>query len=120
MEKKEDQTGKEMTVTEVVNSVTDNVYRFALYRAVDWQQIHVEELDLRGLDDLNLDDMKELYNTYEHFGGSAVFMQETSVLFAQVAAARVTGYPLELLGKLHPKDAIKLKSRVYRFFYTAE
>ena len=76
----------------------------------------VAELDLTGLDDLTLNDLNELYNTYELMGGGGTVMQETSLLFAELVAQRLTRLPLETLGTMRAKDAIKLKNRIYRFF----
>ena len=44
-------------------------------------------------------------------------MQETSLLFAELVAQRLTRLPLETLGTMRAKDAIKLKNRIYRFFF---
>ena len=77
----------------------------------------VTELDLTGLDDLTLNDLNELYNTYELLGGGGTVMQETSLLFAELVAQRLTRLPLETLGTMKAKDAIKLKNRIYRFFF---
>ena len=77
----------------------------------------VTELDLTGLDDLTLNDLNELYNTYELMGGGGTVMQETSLLFAELVAQRLTRLPLETLGTMRAKDAIKLKNRIYRFFF---
>ena len=60
----------------------------------------VAELDLTGLDDLTLNDLNELYNTYELMGGGGTVMQETSLLFAELVAQRLTRLPLETLGTM--------------------
>lgn len=77
----------------------------------------VRELDLTGLDSLTLDDMTELYNLYEGMGGTGTIMQESSLLFAKLTVQRMTGLTLETLGQISAKDAVKLKNRLYRFFY---
>lgn len=77
----------------------------------------VRELDLTGLDSLTLDDMTELYNLYEELGGTGTIMQESSLLFAKLVMQRLTGLTMETLGQIPAKDAVKLKNRLYRFFY---
>lgn len=89
----------------------------ALEKPVEYMGMKVEALDLTGLDDLTLDDMIEVYNLYDAMGGQGTVMQESSLLFAKLTAQRLTGVPLEALGKIGAKDAIKLKNRIYRFFY---
>ena len=77
----------------------------------------VRELDLTGLDSLTLDDMTELYTLYEELGGTGAIMQEASLLFAKLVTQRLTGLTMETLGQIPAKDAVKLKNRLYRFFY---
>ena len=44
-------------------------------------------------------------------------MQESDLRFAQCAAARVAGLPVEALDQLRARDAVRLKNMTYRFFY---
>lgn len=94
-----------------------NWKRIKLSKPVEHMGTLVSELDLTGLDDLTLNDMTELYNLYEEFGGTGTVMQESSLLFAELVAQKLTGLTLETLGCLSAKDAIKLKNRLYRFFF---
>ena len=57
-----------------------------------------------------------VYNLYETQGGEGLVMQEGKLLFAQIIASRITGYPLEAIYKIKAKDSVTLKNRVYRFF----
>jgi hypothetical protein len=50
-------------------------------------------------------------------GGSGIIMQEATLLFAQLIASKVTGFPLELFYAMRAGDSVKLKNRVYRFFF---
>lgn len=101
-------------------SPKDDWLKFKLENPVDYQQIHLEELDLNPIRDLNGNDMNVIYDIYASLGGDGYVMQETTLRFAQVAASRATGVPMELLGMLSAKDTIKLKNRIYRFFYLSE
>lgn len=90
---------------------------FELDKPVMSMQGQIEKLDLTGLRDLTLDDMVHLFDIYGMSGGDGHVMQETTMLFAKIAAQKVTGLTLEELGKLTARDAAKIKNRVYRFFY---
>lgn len=91
--------------------------KFKLAGPLEFNGLNAEEMDLTGLLDMTLDDMNGLYDTYAALGGAGMVMQEATLRFAQLAAAAVTGFPIEMIGKLKAKDAIKLKNRIYRFFY---
>lgn len=109
-EKKSEGTKKE-------NEKAGNWKQITLTHPVNQMGKQVEILDLSGLDNLTLDDMIELYDLHEAMGGNGTVMQESSLLFAKLTAQRITGIPLEILGQLSAKDALKLKNRIYRFFY---
>lgn len=94
--------------------------KFKLSRPVEYQGIRMEEMDLSGLDELTGRDMNQIYDLYTANGGSGIVMQESTLRFAQLIANRVAGYPLELIEKMGPKDSMKLKNRVYRFFFLEE
>lgn len=80
----------------------------------------VNELDMRGMNDLTLDDMVDLYSLYDRMGGGQNVLQESSMLFAKLTAQRITGLPLETIGRISARDAAVLKARIYRFFYIGE
>lgn len=108
--------GGEKTVTS--ESVGESDYlKFRLSKPVDYQQFHLEELDLSGMENLTGNDMNVIYDLYTSLGGSGMVMQESTLRFAQITASRATELPLELFGKLSAKDTIRLKNRIYRFFY---
>lgn len=47
-------------------------------------------------------------------------MQECNLKFVRLLMQRATGYPLEALNKIGMRDAVRLKARVYRFFYLSK
>lgn len=94
-----------------------NWMKFKLSRPVEYQGNRVEEMDLSGLEELTGRDMNQLYDLYTASGGSGIVMQESTLLFAQLIANRVTGYPVELIERMSARDSMKLKNRVYRFFF---
>lgn len=91
--------------------------KFKLKEPVEYQGIHVESLDLSDMDSLTGKDLNSVYDLYANMGGSGIIMQEATLLFAQIIASRVTGFPLELFYVLKAGDSVKLKNRVYRFFF---
>lgn len=124
-EKMEDKTEEKKKIEENGNRKEKEIKKadwliFKLEKPVDYQQIHLETLDLSNLRNLNLDDMMEIYTIHAALGGEGTVMQEASLLFAKISAHKVTGLPLELFGQLSAKDAVKLKNRMYRFFYLEE
>ena len=74
-------------------------------------------MDLSKLEELTGRDMNQIYDLYSANGGSGISMQESTLLFAQLIANRVTGYPLELIEMFSARDSFRLKNRVYRFFF---
>ena len=78
------------------------ILKLKLSEPVRYDGKEITELDLSG---------------YEAFGGGSVIMQESDLRFAQCAAARVAGLPVEALDQLRARDAVRLKNMTYRFFY---
>ena len=66
---------------------------------------------------MTLDELSDVYDIYAAMGEKEGVMQEFSVRFVKLLLHHVTGYPLEALGKISAKDAVRLKARIYRFFY---
>ena len=91
-----------------------------LKKPVEYQGMEVKEIDLGKLEDLTAQDMNNAYDTYYALGGNRQIMQESTLLFAQIMAAQVTGYQIEVFERMGAKDAMCLKNRVYRFFFLEE
>ena len=91
-----------------------------LKKPVEYQGMEVKEIDLGKLEDLTAQDMNNAYDTYYALGGNRQIMQESTLLFAQIMAAQVTGYQIEVFERMGAKDAMCLKNRVYRFFFQEE
>ena len=91
--------------------------KFKLSKPVEYQGIKAESVDLSKLEELTGRDMNQIYDLYSANGGSGISMQESTLLFAQLIANRVTGYPLELIEMFSARDSFWLKNRVYRFFF---
>lgn len=88
-----------------------------LNKPVEYQGLEVREIDLKKLEDLTAQDMNTAYDTYYALGGNRQIMQESTLLFAQIIAAQVTGYQMEVFERMGAKDAMLLKNRIYRFFF---
>lgn len=109
---------KEKKVTEAVETDTKQEWmKIKLKTPVEYQGIQVENLDLTGMEMLTGRDLNAVYDLYANMGGSGIIMQEATLLFAQLIASRVTGFPLELFYAMRAGDSVKLKNRVYRFFF---
>ncbi|WP_313343824.1 phage tail assembly protein [Lacrimispora sp.] len=91
--------------------------KLKLKTPVEYQGIKVDQLDLSGMEDLTGRDLNSVYDLYANMGGSGIIMQEATLLFAQLITSKVTGLPLELFYVLRASDSVKLKNRVYRFFF---
>ncbi len=78
------------------------------------QQISV--LDFSGLEDITADDMIRANNIMTNAGTVAV-VPENNLHYALIIAASATGMPIEFFRQLKPRDAIKVKNMVTRFFY---
>ncbi len=91
--------------------------KLKLKTPVEYQGIKVDQLDLSDMETLTGRDLNAIYDLYANMGGSGIIMQEATLLFAQLIASKVTGFPLELFYALKAGDSVKLKNRVYRFFF---
>jgi hypothetical protein len=115
---KEKNMEKDKKVTETVQTdMTQEWMMLKLKMPVEYQGIKVDQLDLSGMETLTGRDLNAVYDLYANMGGSGIIMQEATLLFAQLIASKVTGFPLELFYVLRAGDSVKLKNRVYRFFF---
>ena len=91
-----------------------------LEKPVTQNGMQINQLDMSGLREMTGRDLNVIYDLYASQGGDRVIMQESTLLFAQVVASRVCGYPVEAVQELKAKDSVYLKNRVYRFFFRSE
>ena len=109
---------KEKKVVEAVDTDAKQEWmKIKLKAPVEYQGIQVESLDLSSMETLTGRDLNAVYDLYANMGGSGIIMQEATLLFAQLIASKVTGFPLELFYAMRAGDSVKLKNRVYRFFF---
>ncbi len=87
---------------------------------VEYQGTQIKQLDLRGLRDMNGRELNLVYDLYASQGGGGAILQETTLLFSQLVASRVCGYPLEAIMEMKARDSVSLKNRVYSFFFGME
>lgn len=78
------------------------------------EQIYV--IDFSGLEDITADDMIRANNIMTNAGTVAV-VPENNMHYALIIASSATGIPIEFFKRLRPRDAIKVKNMVTRFFY---
>ena len=91
-----------------------------LEKPVTYNGMQINQLDMSGLREMTGRDLNVIYDLYASQGGDRVIMQESTLLFAQVVASGVCGYPVEAVQELKAKDSVYLKNRVYRFFFRSE
>ena len=60
------------------------------------------------------------FDAYEAMGGNGNVTLDVPLPFAKLIMQLITGYPLEALGKLSARDGIRLRARIYRFFYLSK
>lgn len=87
-----------------------------LTKTYSFEDEQVSVLDFSGLEDITADDMIRANNIMTNAGTVAV-VPENNMHYALIIAASATGMPIEFFKKLRPRDAIKVKNIVTRFFY---
>ena len=79
----------------------------------------ISEIDLSGLENITGNDMVQVNKELSKLGQDPM-LQEMQLEYAQLMAARVTGYPVEFFKKLSAKHSMKLKNTVSNFIYGEE
>ena len=108
------------TESEKKTAVKKDYLVLNLQKPIEYGGTYISQLDLTGLREMTGRELNVIYDLYASQGGGGVALQESTLLFAQVVASRVCGYPLEAIMEPKAKDSVYLKNRVYRFFYLLE
>ncbi len=95
---------------------TDEERMLELTRTYNFEGEPISAIDFSGLEDITADDMIRANNIMTNAGTVAV-VPENNMHYALIIAASATGMPIEFFKQLKPRDAIKVKNRVTRFFY---
>lgn len=106
-----------MNKEEKVAIERDDWLVFELNMPIDYQGHAMDKINLTKLKDMKLRDMNAIYESYIAMGGVASAMQESTLLFARLTAAWALDCTLEMLDEMGARDVIRLKNRIYRFFY---
>ena len=93
---------------------------YELETPVTFEKATITRVDMTKLRDMTLDELSEVYDAYEAMGGNGNVTLDVPLPFAKLIMQRITGYPLEALGKLSARDGIRLRARIYRFFYLSK
>ncbi len=93
---------------------------YELEKPVEFEKTTISRIDLTKLREMNLDELSEVYETYEAMGGSDGIAMGVPLPFAKLIMQRITGYPLEALGRMGARDALRIRLRIYRFFYLSK
>ena len=95
---------------------TDEERMLELTRTYNFEGEPISAIDFSGLEDITADDMIRANNIMTNAGTVAV-VPENNMHYALIIAASATGMPIEFFKQLKPRDAIKVKNMVTRFFY---
>ena len=87
-----------------------------LTKTYSFEGEQISVIDFSGLEDITADDMIRANNIMTNAGTVAV-VPENNMHYALIIAASATGIPIEFFKRLKPRDAIKVKNTVTRFFY---
>lgn len=90
---------------------------YELEKPVAFEQVTISHIDLTKLREMTLDELSEVYDAYEAMGGNGGITVDVPLPFAKLVIQRMTGYPLEAIGKMSARDALRIRMRIYRFFY---
>jgi hypothetical protein len=94
----------------------DNPYVVKFRKPYQFEGQEYTEVDLSGLDKLTV---KDLVEADRHFAtsGQAAVVNEMSVGYACIIAAKVTDKPVEFFENLPAAEGIVIKNMVTGFFY---
>lgn len=112
----------ETEVVEVLDEsgeVIENESVLVLSKPYSFEGKTYEEIDLSGLENLTAADMIKAQKVLDR-SGTFTFMPEMNLEYACIIAANATKQPVEFFNGLSPRDAIRVKNRVIRFFYGTE
>ncbi len=90
---------------------------YELEKPVEFEQMTITQVDLTKLREMTLDELSEVYEAYEAMGGNGTVSMDVPLPFAKLIVQRMTGYPLEAIGTMNVRDALRIRARIYRFFY---
>lgn len=82
----------------------------------EWEGDSYSGIDLSGLDFLSAKDMIQVQRTMER-SGSINVLPELSLEYACLFASKATKMPVEFFQDLPPKEALKIKNKVTKFFF---
>ena len=93
---------------------------YKLETPVEFEGSTITEIDLRSLRGMNFDKLCNLLDTYAAMGGTESIYADMPMRFAKIVAGEAAGLPVEAIGKLGIRDAMRVRMRIYRFFYLSE
>lgn len=99
---------------------TEDFLVYPLEKEVVFEGNKIETIDLTSLREMTLDELAEIYDAYEVLGGSDTIAMGVPLRFLKLVIQNVTGISLEALGRLSARDTLRLRARVYRFFYLSK
>lgn len=95
----------------------DNQYLITFKKTYTFEGTEYKEIDLAAIQDLKTKDLIEADKIFASRGQMAA-MNEMNIGYACIIASKATQKPLEFFDNLPANEAIKLKNKVARFFYS--
>lgn len=105
--------GNEISVT------VDEDRSMELSKTYNFEGEKISVLDFAGLEDITANDMIKA-NKMMLIDGAVAVQPENDLYYSLLIAAMVTGMPIEFFKSLHPRDAIRIKTKVTNFFFGVE
>ena len=102
---------------EVVNAEHEMVIK--LVNPYEFEGTTYTEIDLTSLENIKGKDMIAIQKEVDKAGGFSI-IPEMSTQYALLAAARMTGLPIEFFENLDARAVLVVKNRVIGFFYKGE
>lgn len=93
---------------------------YKLESPIEFEGSAITELDLRSLREMNFDKLCNMLDAYTAMGGTESVYADMPMQFAKIVAAEAGGLPVEAIGKLGIRDSVRVRMRIYRFFYLSE
>lgn len=94
----------------------ENKYLVKFRKPYQFEGQEYMEIDLSGLESLTTQDLVEADKVFVQTGNVAA-MNEMSVGYSCIVAAKATGKPIEFFSRMPAKDGIEIKNMVAHFFY---
>ena len=93
-------------------------FKFELELPITFEGTEYKEISLKGLWDLDLQALTEVDREFKRLTGVTMTANTpVDTMYSALVVAKANGMPYEWLMKLKARDAIRLRTSVFTFFY---